>query len=240
MVERCQQRNAQFTMCPRGTHWFQMFLHLRLLWSWRYRTGTLFAARIMRLAGKRVRKPMLIRGGLLWIYGIPQMQSVGSIENKLEQNRSRRYCSGTNGEIRKNSLDEWALMRMQKRRMSTINDPDCKIHINCVATKLHSHLLKMMTLQSMWDKNEWKVKKATSFEKTETLNDMNCKWENWSLIEVFFFAWFKSQPVLISRAFRRDKFTQRTCYHSWHPHAFILSSSGEWERVSWVSEGDAG
>jgi len=78
-------------------------------WSWRNRTRTLFAARIVRLAGTSVREPMLTRGGLLWIYGIPQMQS---IENKLERNRSRRYRGETNGGIRKNSLDERALTGM--------------------------------------------------------------------------------------------------------------------------------
>lgn len=46
----------------------------------------------------------------------------------------------------------------------------------------------------------------------------------------FFFAQFKSQPMLISRALRHDKFTWRTCYHSWHPHAFILGD--ERERVA--------
>lgn len=58
-------------------------------------------------------------------------------------------------------------------------------------------------------------------------------WEYWSLTErwiSFFFAQFKSQPTLISRALRRDKFTWRTCYHSWHPHAFILGD--ERERVA--------
>lgn len=45
-----------------------------------------------------------------------------------------------------------------------------------------------------------------------------------------FFAQFKSQPVLISRALRHDKFTRRTCYHSRHPHAFILGGGGR-ERV---------
>lgn len=88
------------------------YLHLGLSWSWRNRIETLFAARIVRLAGTSVRKPMLTRGGLLWIYEIPQIQSVSSIENKLEQNRSRRYRGETNGTIRKNFLDEWALMGM--------------------------------------------------------------------------------------------------------------------------------
>lgn len=58
-------------------------------------------------------------------------------------------------------------------------------------------------------------------------------WEYWSLTErwiSFFLAQFKSQPTLISRALRRDKFTWRTCYHSWHPHAFILGD--ERERVA--------
>lgn len=83
-----------------------------IVWSERYRTGTLFAARIVRLAGTSVRKPMLTHGGLLWIYGMPQMHSVGSIENKLERNRSSRYRDRTNGGICKNFLDERALMKM--------------------------------------------------------------------------------------------------------------------------------
>lgn len=58
--------------------------------------------------------------------------------------------------------------------------------------------------------------------------------------EVFFFVFarFKSQPTLISRALRRDKFTRRTCYHSrGTPHAFILDG-GE-ERVRRGGAGEA-
>lgn len=54
--------------------------------------------------------------------------------------------------------------------------------------------------------------------------------EGWIFLFFFLFARFKSQPALISRALRRDKFTWRTCYHSWHPHAFILGD--ERERVA--------
>lgn len=75
--------------------------------------------------------------------------------------------------------------------------------------------------------NERRIEKAIRFvkkkKKKEETSDQRGSVRSASRILIidrgakfffFLFARFKSQPALISRALRRDKFTRRTCYHS--------------------------
>lgn len=103
-VERRQQRNARFTMCPRGTHWFQMFLTdpptpSPIVVMPRYRSRTPLAAKIAWLARVSARKPMLTRVGLPGIYEMPQAQSIGTIE-KINSNEIDRGDIATEQMVR--------------------------------------------------------------------------------------------------------------------------------------------